>query len=258
MKQMQTIRKSLRGEQVRWRIWFWTACEVFVLYSTLRSFHSEIVSDALVCLLVGIGVAVPYILERFGYRMSDTLFVFSLLYLLASMSGRIYKLYYLVAHWDKLLHLCGGVVFALLGSYLPVLINKKYENDRLLRILFAVLFSISASALWEFYEFGMDRWFGMDMQRDTIIQAIHSYDLGDEVGVIGSIDQIDSVIVNGEPLKGYIDIGLIDTMGDMMIETAGAVAYAAAFALDKGRHPAFIRVTEDSASQMPPVHAYVE
>ena len=139
---MQTIRKSLRGEQVRWRIWFWTACEVFVLYSTLCSLHSEIVSDALVCLLVGIGVAVPYILERFGYRMSDTLFVFSLLYLLASMSGRIYKLYYLVAHWDKLLHLCGGVVFALLGSYLPVLINKKYENDRLLRVLFAVLFSI--------------------------------------------------------------------------------------------------------------------
>ncbi|CCY06239.1 uncharacterized protein BN494_00027 [Eggerthella sp. CAG:1427] len=255
---MQTIRKSLRGEQVRWRIWFWTACEVFVLYSMLRSLHSEIVSDALVCLLVGIGVAVPYILEGFGYRMSDTLFVFSLLYLLASMSGRIYKLYYLVAHWDKLLHLCGGVVFALLGSYLPVLINKKYENDRLLRVLFAVLFSISASALWEFYEFGMDRWFGMDMQRDTIIQAIHSYDLGDAVGVIGSIDQIDSVIVNGEPLEGYIDIGLIDTMGDMMIETAGAVAYAAAFALDKGRHPAFIRVTEDSASQMPPVHAYVE
>lgn len=88
---MQTIRKSLRGEQVRWRIWFWTACEVFVLYSTLRSLHSEIVSDALVCLLVGIGVAVPYILEGFGYRMSDTLFVFSLLYLLASMSGRIYS-----------------------------------------------------------------------------------------------------------------------------------------------------------------------
>ena len=255
---MQTIRKSIRAEQVRWRIWFWTACEVFVLYSMLRSLHAGIVSDALVCLLVGIGAAIPYILEGFGYRMSDTLFVFSLLYLLASLSGRIYKLYYLVAHWDKLLHLSGGVVFALLGSYLPVLIHKKYENDRLLRILFAVLFSISASALWEFYEFGMDRWFGMDMQRDTIIQAIHSYDLGDAVGVIGSIDQIDSVIVNGEPLEGYIDIGLIDTMGDMMIETVGAVAYAAAFALDKGRHPAFIQVAKDPASEMPPVHAYVE
>ena len=174
---MQKVKLSIQAEQTRWRVWFWTVCELFVLYSMLRSLHSGPASDALVCLLVGIGVAVPYILEAFGYRMSDTLFVFSLLYLLASMSGRIYKLYYLIAHWDKLLHLCGGVVFALLGSYLPVVINRKYENDRLLRVLFALMFSISVSALWEFYEFGMDRWFGMDMHRDTIIHAIHSYDL---------------------------------------------------------------------------------
>ena len=31
-------------------------------------------------------------------------------------------------------------------------------------------------------------------------------------------------------------------MGDMMIETFGAVVYAVVFALDKGRHPAFTRV----------------
>lgn len=161
-------------------------------------------------------------------------------------------------YWDKLLHLCGGVVFALLGSYLPVVINRKYENDRLLRVLFALMFSISVSALWEFYEFGMDRWFGMDMQRDTIIHAIHSYDLGEATGVIGSIDQIDSVIVNGEPLEGYIDIGLIDTMGDMMIETAGAAAYAVVFALDKGRHPAFIHAAMASLPGKKSVHAQVE
>lgn len=255
---MQKVKLSIQAEQTRWRVWFWTVCELFVLYSMLRSLHLGPVSDALVCLLVAIGVTVPYILEAFGYRMSDMLFVFSLLYLLASMSGRIYKLYYLVAHWDKLLHLCGGVVFALLGSYLPVVINKKYENDRLLRVLFAVLFSISVSALWEFYEFGMDRWFGMDMQRDTIIHTIHSYDLGEATGVIGSIDRIDSVIVNGEPLEGYIDIGLIDTMGDMMIETAGAAVYAVVFALDKGRHPAFIHAAMASLPERKSVHAQVE
>ena len=81
----------------------------------------------------------------------------------------------------------------------------------------------------------MDRWFGLDMQRDTLVSAIHSYDLGSATGVIGSIDSIESVVVNGVPLEGYIDIGLIDTMGDMMIETFGAVVYAVVFALDKGR-----------------------
>ena len=87
---MQKVKLSIQSEQTHWRVWFWTVCELFVLYSMLRSLHLGPVSDALVCLLVGIGVAVPYILEAFGYRMSDILFVFSLLYLLASMSGRIY------------------------------------------------------------------------------------------------------------------------------------------------------------------------
>ena len=84
------------------------------------------------------------------------------------------------------------------------------------------------------------------------------YDLGDAAGVIGSIDQIDSVIVNGEPLEGYIDMGLIDTMGDMMIETAGAAAYAVVFALDKGRHPAFIHAAMASLPGKKSVHAQVE
>ena len=241
---MRNVRAMLQEEPKPWRNWFCLICEVFVLYSMVRSVSTGLVSDALVCLLVAAGVCVPYVLEYFwGWRMSDAIYVFSLLYLLASMSGRIYKLYYLIAHWDKLLHLCGGVVFALLGSYLPLAINKKYRDDLALRLLFAVMFSISLSALWEFYEFGMDRLFGMDMQRDTIVTAIHSYDLGDATGVIGSIDKIDSIIINGVPMKGYLDIGLIDTMGDMMIETLGALAYALLCVLDKGRHPAFTSVT---------------
>ena len=165
---MQKVRQCVRGDQTRWRAWFWAVCEVFALCSMLRSLRLGVVSDALVCLLVCFGAALPYVFEVYGYRLSNALFVFGLSYLLASMSGRIYKLYYLIAHWDKLLHFCGGVVFALLGAYLPVLIDEKYTDDRLLRVLFAIMLSISVSALWEFYEFAMDRWFGTDMQRDTI------------------------------------------------------------------------------------------
>lgn len=251
---MQKVRQCVRGDQTRWRAWFWAVCEVFALCSMLRSLRLGVVSDALVCLLVCFGAALPYVFEVYGYRLSNALFVFGLSYLLASMSGRIYKLYYLIAHWDKLLHFCGGVVFALLGAYLPVLIDEKYTDDRLLRILFAIMLSISVSALWEFYEFAMDRWFGTDMQRDTIVYAIHSYDLGEATGVIGSIDRIESVLVNGVPLEGYIDIGLIDTMGDMMIETLGAAVYAAVFALDKERHPAFTRVPATACRKKHPAH----
>lgn len=49
--------------------------------------------------------------------------------------------------------------------------------------------------------------------------GINSYLLGSEKGVAGSISDIQSVIVNGEELSinGYLDIGLIDTMHDMLV-----------------------------------------
>ncbi len=61
---MQKVKLSIQSEQARWRVWFWTVCELFVLYSMLRSLHSGPVSDALVCLLVGIGVAVEDVRQQ--------------------------------------------------------------------------------------------------------------------------------------------------------------------------------------------------
>ena len=39
------------------------------------------------------------------------------------------------------------------------------------------------------------------------------------------------------PVDGYIDIGLIDTMLDMLLETVGAIAACMIILLDKDRHP---------------------
>lgn len=108
-----------------------------------------------------------------------------------------------------------------------------------------VLFSIAIAAIWEFYEFGMDRWLGTDMQRDTLVTAIHSYNLGPATGVVGTIDPIESVIVNGVPMEGYLDLGLIDTMGDMLVETLGAGIWAVLALVDRGRHPALIRLERE-------------
>ena len=246
----KVIKMQLQKQRIqpqRWRLWLLAVCEGFVLFSMVRALGAGSVSDGLLCLLVGAGAALPWAVERrTGWRMNGALFVFALFYLLATMAGRIYQLYYLTGCWDKLLHLCGGVAFALAGSYLPVLLHKKYKDDRLLRLLFGVLVSISIAALWEFYEYGMDHLFGMDMQRDTVITALHSYNLGDGTGVVGHIDPIQSVTVNGQAQEGYLDVGLTDTMGDMMVETLGALVYAAVFALDKGRHPAFTRLGKEA------------
>ena len=73
----------------------------------------------------------------------------------------------------------------------------------------------------------MDKFFGMDMQQDTLLTGINSYLLGSGTGVLGSIENIESVTINGidTGMAGYIDIGLIDTMGDMLVCTVGGILY---------------------------------
>lgn len=97
----------------------------------------------------------------------------------------------------------------------------------------ALSFTLAIAAVWEFYEYAMDTFFGMDMQQDTIVSGINSYLLGSEKGVAGSISDIQSVIVNGEELSinGYLDIGLIDTMQDMLVCTLGGICYCVCFIL---------------------------
>ena len=110
--------------------------------------------------------------------------------------------------------------------------------------LFALFFSISVSAVWEFAEFGADRLFQADMQNDTVITAIRSYALGDSLGEKGMLDGIEAVTVNGIPLPfdGYLDIGLFDTMWDMILEALGALVTAVLLLLDREKHTAFISV----------------
>lgn len=51
----------------------------------------------------------------------------------------------------------------------------------------ALSLTLAIAAVWEFYEYAMDTFFGMDMQQDTIVSGINSYLLGSEKGVAGSV-----------------------------------------------------------------------
>jgi hypothetical protein len=182
-------------------------------------------------------VLLPMFLEKvFCCRLSPSMYLFALAYALGPMLGHCWKLYYTVPGWDKLLHTCGGVMFAILGAYFFDLLakNKAFSAAR---IVFALCFSIAVAVLWEFFEFGADQFLGMDMQQDTIVYSLTSYLLGDAPGITGSIPTIHAVTVNSAPLPGYIDIGLIDTMLDMLLETLGAIVTCVILWLDKGTHP---------------------
>jgi len=202
----------------------------------LGSGQTDRLAMALVTVIL---VLLPRAMEKLlRCRIHPALYLFALAYGLGPMLGHCWYLYYTVPCWDKLLHISGGVMFAILGAFLfEALLGDRRKRTAVL--LFALCFSIAVSVIWEFAEFGADMLFGMDTQDDTVIHSLRSYLLGDSLGMAGTISPIEAVSVNGQPLPvdGYIDIGLIDTMLDMLLETLGAIVTCAILWLDDGRHP---------------------
>ena len=187
---------------------------------------------------------IPMLSERIlRQKLSPQIYILGLLYSLGPSLGHTYNLYNLFPWWDELLHFTGGIVFALLGFEIARKMNrdKNASSNLWITALFGVFFSITLSVLWEFAEYGIDLVFGLDMQCDTVINYISSYKLGAEQGITGSITDINEVIVNGQPLNigGYLDIGLHDTMTDLLSEALGAVISMIIFVVRKGRFGLF-------------------
>lgn len=207
-----------------------------ILWQVVRGQYGRLPMAALSLPLVLAPLAAERLLRC---RVALPVFLFTLFYAIGPMLGYCYNLYYRIPWWDKMLHVFGGVAFALLGLFLFE--RFRCGQRRWMTAVFALCLSVAVAVGWEFFEYGADTLFGMDMQDDTVVTEITSYLLDGAPGKAGVIENITAVTVNGKPLpvSGYIDIGLNDTMWDMMLETLGAVAVVGWYLLDRGRHRPF-------------------
>lgn len=211
-------------------------CEGFAVYTVLSLLAGNEPDRLALAFGTILLVLLPMLAEwLFFCRICLPLYLFALTYAIGPMLGHCWKLYYTLPWWDKLLHTSAGMIFAILGAYLFDLLAQEKQKP-LVRILFAFCFSVTVSVLWEFVEYGADTFLGMDMQNDRVVSGITSYLLGQTLGTTGSIHNIHSVVVNGTALPGYIDIGLHDSMLDMLLESLGALITCLLMFHDKGRH----------------------
>ena len=127
-----------------------------------------------------------------------------------------------------------GFLMAAIGFALVDIFNRSERFSVKLSPLFlaivAFCFSMTVGVLWEFFEFAADSYLHMDMQKDWIVHSINSVLFNpDGLNVVEHV-KIDSLIVNGEDwiakYGGYIDIGLIDTMKDLLVNFVGAVVFS--------------------------------
>ena len=132
-----------------------------------------------------------------------------------------------------MLHTLNGFLAAAVGFSMVLLLNDDerltFDLSPLFLALVAFCFSMTIGVLWEFFEFGMDYFLGTDMQKDTVIHAIHTVALdATRTNKVVTIPNIQDVVINGESLGlgGYLDIGIIDTMKDLFVNFIGAVVFS--------------------------------
>lgn len=191
--------------------------------------------SAFICLLVLILFILPFFIQQnFGIQLPTTLEIIILLFIFAAeILGELEGYFITYPNWDTMLHTTTGFLCAATGFALIDILNRnsriKFHLSPIYVALAAFCFSMTVGVLWEFFEFGMDRLFHLDMQKDTVVQSITSVMLDPtNSNTPITIDGIHSVAVNGNDLgfDGYLDIGLYDTMEDLFVNFIGAVTFS--------------------------------
>ena len=191
--------------------------------------------NVMLCVLTLVLFTVPSFIEKnWHIDIPSTLEVIILLFIYsAEISGEIRSYYINIPGWDTVLHTITGFLSAAIGFSLVDIINRNERTKLYLSPLYVAIgafcFSMTIGVLWEFFEFSMDWFFGLDMQKDTIINTINTVVLDPtRSNKVVTITGITSTAVNGVDLgiNGYLDIGLIDTMKDLFVTLIGALVFS--------------------------------
>lgn len=218
----------------------------FILYSILRALVLVTLIRCLmtqrwegvaISILVLVLFLVPSLVEGMAHIEIPGLFqaiIYSFIFA-AEILGEIDHYYVLIPGWDTILHTLNGFLCAAIGFSLVDLLNRSSKNISLSPIyvtLAAFCFSMTIGVLWEFVEFSFDTFFGMDIQKDTFVTSISSValDPANEGNRIQINDIATTTITTaaGETttINGYLDIGLIDTMKDLLVNFVGALVFS--------------------------------
>ncbi len=214
---------------------------LFITYFVLRmlvvvimvtQFLSGAYDSVFMCILTLILFLLPSFFEkRLKIDVPNTLEVIILLFIFsAQILGEIREYYLIFPYWDDMLHTINGFLCAAIGIALIDILNRSdrfsFKLSPFFVALVAFCFSMTVGVIWEFFEFAMDSFFHLDMQKDSIIPMIKSVLLNKDMKNVPVVINIESVVINGEVWKGYIDIGLIDTMHDLLVNFIGAIVFS--------------------------------
>lgn len=213
---------------------------LLVILTLISQFLHGNFENVFFCVLSLVLFLMPTILERkLQIDLPNVLEIIILLFIFSAwILGEVQTYYTIFPYWDTMLHTLNGFLCAAIGFSLVDLLNRHERVSMSLSpaymAIVAFCFSMTVGVLWEFFECGMDQIFQQDMQKDTIVNVISSVmlDPTDSQRARAIRDITDVIVVTGSGeeialgLGGYLDIGLLDTMEDLLVNFIGAFVFS--------------------------------
>lgn len=218
---------------------FQIVLSIIVLIIMLACLLRGAYQSVFLCLLTLLLFDIPLIANRvLKVTLPKELEIIILLFVFAAeILGELGSFYTHISWWDTMLHTVNGFLMAAIGfAIIDILNNSPKFHINLSPIFVAMVafcFSMTIGVLWEFFEFGADMLLGTDMQKDRIITEISSVALNPSgLNDVINIPNITAtaLLENGEVVyvieNGYLDVGIIDTMKDLIVNCIGAVVFS--------------------------------
>lgn len=204
--------------------------------------------DALLAVVYMIFIPAVFVFEYLiGFRVGYILTVLIIFSACGGLLGSSYNVYMILPWFDSLLHAVSGILFFAAGFMLgEVFFGKDNVNKHFFgKLAFAIFFSTTVGVAWEFFEYLISETMGFDMLEDAMVTDIQSYLLSQSHNVAIELNDITQTVITYDGGKewvingGYMDLGLYDTLNDLLIAAAGTVSIAIVSIISFYKFPKF-------------------
>lgn len=211
---------------------------ILVILCLIRELVNGNLENALICVLALILFLVPSFLEKtLKIDFPTTLEIIILVFIFsAEILGEIDNFYGKYQMFDDILHTINGFACASIGFSLVYILNQNIDQMKLSPLfvsLVAFCFSMTIGICWEFLEYTCDKKLNLDMQKDEYITEIKTVTLDEkndnQVVTIRDISYTILYDKDGKELakiNNYLDIGLNDTIEDLIVNFIGAITFS--------------------------------
>ncbi len=159
------------------------------------------------CLLGVVVIGLPSLLERkWNFELPNYMTIMYFIFLYCAIYlGEVRNFYYVIPHWDTILHAFSGAMLGAFGFSLVMILNDSKKATMSLSpffvCLFAFCFALAVGGLWEIYEFSGDFLFGLNMQKFRLADG--------------------TLLIGQDALRDTMKDIIIDTIGALVIVTIG-------------------------------------